>query len=163
MIGKRNKKDMENKIVKTNHYSHIDTDIILFFIYAFAGWLIEVVWCYMIDGTLANRGFLHIPILPIYGFGGIIVTKIIEKSKFNIWINIGVFTIIAIVLEYSTSFVLESIFHRRWWDYTGQLLNINGRICLLNSCLFVLFGYLLAKYISPRLYNKVQRIWKNKM
>ena len=28
---------------------------------------------------------------------------------------------------------MEFIFKIRWWDYTNQPLNINGRICLFNS------------------------------
>ena len=34
------------------------------------------------------------------------------------------------VVEYIVSWVLEQIYHTRWWDYTSMPINLNGRICL---------------------------------
>ena len=40
-----------------------------FFIYAFLGWCLEVVFCTVNSGQWVNRGFLNGPVCPIYGFG----------------------------------------------------------------------------------------------
>lgn len=37
--------------------------------------------------------------------------------------------VIASALEYVTSWVMEKLFHARWWDYSDKKWNINGRIC----------------------------------
>ncbi len=34
------------------------------------------------------------------------------------------------VLEYLTSYLMEKIFNARWWDYSNNKFNINGRVCL---------------------------------
>ena len=38
-------------------------------------------------------------------------------------------------VEYLTSWILEIVHDgRRWWDYTGYYLNLNGRICVKKAC-----------------------------
>ena len=34
------------------------------------------------------------------------------------------------IFEYITDFFLQALFSTKWWDYTGQFLNLNGRITL---------------------------------
>ena len=41
----------------------------MFFVFAIAGWLMEMNLFYFLDGTIVNRGALYGPWLPIYGFG----------------------------------------------------------------------------------------------
>ena len=52
-------------------------------------------------------------------------------------------------LEYFVSCLLESLFGRRWWDYTGWPLNINGRICIISVMMFGLGSVALIKCIAP--------------
>ena len=56
----------------------------LFFIYAFFGWCIEVVFCGLNEGHFINRGFLNGPVCPIYGVGGVIVVLCLTPIKVNI-------------------------------------------------------------------------------
>ena len=51
----------------------VDQWILLFFAYAFAGYIWEVAYVSLCSGKFCNRGFLHGPVLPIYGFGAIII------------------------------------------------------------------------------------------
>ena len=53
--------------------------IIYFFIYAFLGWIMEVIYALFIHGHFVNRGFLFGPICPIYGFGAIILIMTTKK------------------------------------------------------------------------------------
>ena len=107
---------------------------IYFFISSFLGWFLEVAYAFSVYGTYVDRGFLHGPICPIYGYGAVAMVLIIEwieKKKIkNVFAIYGIITIIATVLEYIASVFLEVLFHLRWWDYTDYFLNINGRICL---------------------------------
>ena len=52
-----------------------------------------------------------------------------------------------------TGFLLEKIFHNKWWDYSDQILNLNGRICLINCLGFGILGFILIKYLNNFLYN----------
>ena len=55
----------------------------LFFIYAFFGWCIEVVFCGLNEGHFINRGFLNGPVCPIYGVGGVIVVLCLTPIKYS--------------------------------------------------------------------------------
>ena len=48
----------------------------------------------------------------------------------------------SIVLDYTTSWALEKLFHAYWWDYSDVICNINGRVCLPASIGFGLAGIL---------------------
>ena len=52
-------------------------------------------------------------------------------------------------LEYFTSWIMEKLFKARWWDYSNRLLNIDGRVCLINSLAFGVLGMLGLYYINP--------------
>ena len=53
------------------------------------------------------------------------------------------------MLEYLTSYAMEKLFHMRWWDYSQFKLQINGRVCLLNSTLFGLACVFLCHIANP--------------
>ena len=59
------------------------------------------------------------------------------------------------VLEYMTSYYLEVTKGMRWWDYTGYILNLNGRICAEGLIVFVVGGmaavYILVPLIDSQL------------
>ncbi len=52
-------------------------------------------------------------------------------------------------LEYTTSLILEMLFHKRWWDYSSSRFNLKGRICLLCSTSFGVLSVLLIKFVQP--------------
>ena len=57
--------------------------------------------------------------------------------------------IICGILEYFTSYIMEKLFNARWWDYSKQKFNINGRICLETLVLFGIAGVILTVYLNP--------------
>ena len=61
--------------------------------------------------------------------------------------------VICTLVEYITSFLLEKLFRARWWDYTNEPFNINGRVCLINSIAFGILGILLIDIINPFMSN----------
>ena len=52
--------------------------LLLFFIYGFAGWCMEVILKYRQFHRFINRGFLTGPLLPIYGSGTVLITECYE-------------------------------------------------------------------------------------
>ena len=135
--------------------------IIYFFVCGCIGWILECIYAYIVLGEIVNRGFLYGPICPIYGFGAIIMIGIsegIQKRKTNLFIKFLIFAVIFTVLEYITSLAMELIFHQRWWDYTNELLNINGRVCLMFSLMFGVMGVVFTEWIY-----KPSRKWIEKI
>lgn len=123
--------------------------ILYFFIYSFIGWVLETIYAYIVLGQFDNRGFLIGPMCPIYGFGMLILTIGLSKHKGH---NAKLFFIAAFVLtyfEYITSFALDAIFGLKWWDYSYDFLNINGRICLLFTLAWGITALIVVNYIHP--------------
>ncbi len=122
--------------------------ILLFIIYGLLGWCVEVLYVFALSGRLYNRGFLHMPFLPIYAVGGIFITLALNPiyGPLNVYILGVVYTSI---LEYITSVVMERFFHTRWWDYSNIKFNVHGRICLRNSLLFGILGLIVIYGLNP--------------
>ena len=130
--------------------------LIYFFIYAFIGWVVEVSYHAVTIGKFINRGFLSGPYCPIYGFGAISViyflTDIAEKNKLVLFMGS---IAIATAIEFVAGFLLEKIFHERWWDYSDRKLNIGGYVCLEFSVIWGLFCFLLYEAVHPLVKNIV--------
>ena len=121
---------------------------LLFIVYSITGWIIEVIATYPDTKCFVNRGFLIGPYCPIYGNCAIAMILLLHNIKDPILLFI-LSIIICSVGEYVTSYLMEKIFHARWWDYTKNKFNLNGRICLVNSLAFGVLGFLLIKFVNP--------------
>jgi uncharacterized membrane protein len=95
-----------------------------------------------------NRGFLIGPILPIYGFGVLLILASIKPND-NILMVLLKSVFVCSVLEYFTSWVMEVFFKTRWWDYSRRKFNINGRICLDTMIPFAILGLLVVYVLNP--------------
>lgn len=133
--------------------------IFLFFLcYSFIGWISEVIYCSIPAKHFINRGFLRGPICPVYGFGALIVILSLMPWQ-NTWIPLFFASmILTSILEYITSWILEKMFDTKWWDYSNKKLNINGRVCLLNSILFGIMGMLAIHFVNPLVVSLISLI-----
>ncbi|MBR4609908.1 MAG: putative ABC transporter permease, partial [Erysipelotrichaceae bacterium] len=90
--------------------------IVIFFMFAFLGWVWESIYCTAKDRKWANRGFLYGPICPIYGCGGIIglfACNLVKESilpDLSPWQMFGAGFVVSMILEYPTSWILEKLF-----------------------------------------------------
>ena len=123
--------------------------IMLFFIYAFIGWLIEIFLTLFSEKRLVNRGFLIGPYIPIYGVGCIFLVLLLSKFSGNLIILFILTFLICGILEYVTGYALEKIFNLRWWDYKQFKFNLHGRVCLETLVPFTIGGVLAIKYLNP--------------
>ena len=137
----------------------INRYIIFYFLFALLGWVWESIYCTIQNQKWQNRGFLYGPLCPIYGAGSIfalfaynlINRGVLEKlSVLQIFI---VGFLVSMVLEYPTSYILEKLFHARWWDYSNLPLNINGRTSVPTSVGFGLAAILVMDYLIPKAEN----------
>ena len=129
-----------------------------FLSYSFLGWICECIYCSIPAKRFINRGFLNGPLCPVYGFGALLVIYCltpVENSLFLLYIcGMGVTS----VLEYVTSWLLEVLFHTKWWDYSHYKFNIHGRVCLLNSLMFGALGVIVMKGIHPFVSQRVEKL-----
>jgi uncharacterized membrane protein len=123
--------------------------IIYFFAYSIIGYILEVLYCSIPAQRLVNRGFLHGPYLPVYGFGALLVVIVLSPFTHLPWLVFPLGVVMTSGLEYTTGFVLERVFHVRLWDYSSYRFNLRGRVCLLNSSLFGLLSLLVVYGIHP--------------
>ena len=47
----------------------LDVSLMMFFIYGFIGWVVEVIYYGITEGKFINRGFLNGALCPVYGIG----------------------------------------------------------------------------------------------
>ena len=55
--------------------------ILVFFIYAVAGWIMESTSISIRNKKFVNRGFLIGPVCPIYGYGVVLVSILLKKYQ----------------------------------------------------------------------------------
>lgn len=124
---------------------------LLFMFYSIGGWIMEEVVCSIEEKRIVDRGFLIGPICPIYGVGGIAMTIFLSKFIGHPITLFCMAVIVSAVVEYFTSYIMEKLFNARWWDYSNEKLNLNGRICLKNLIPFGLFGLIIIYFVNPLL------------
>ena len=122
---------------------------LLFLIYSFIGWLIEVIGKLIEKHKFINRGFLIGPICPIYGHGCLLMILTLSRYKDNPLTLFICAIFICSLLEYFTSYFMEKIFKARWWDYSTRKFNLNGRICAETMIPFGILGTLVICVINP--------------
>lgn len=123
--------------------------ILFFVIYSFLGWISEVSYAFYNRRIFINRGFLFGPVCPIYGLGLVVVIILTNNIKDNLLLLFTFSTLITSLLEYTTGFILEKLFHSKWWDYTEDPFNLHGRICLHFSIMWGLATTIIVKVIHP--------------
>jgi uncharacterized membrane protein len=105
----------------------------LFFIYSFAGVVVEMIYCWAIEykGVIESRlGLLYLPFNLLYGAGGTIITLVLIDYFDDPLIIFALGLVVGTVLEFVASYVMEKAFHAVYWDYSKEFLNIQGRVCL---------------------------------
>lgn len=122
---------------------------LLFLIYSFIGWIWETLYCSLNTAHFVNRGFLYGPLCPIYGFGGLLIMYLLHPLAETWWQLFLAAAIVCSVLEYFTSWLLEALFHTRWWDYSRRRFNLHGRIFLGGALCFGLMGTLAEHFVQP--------------
>lgn len=127
--------------------------ILFFFCYSFLGWIWE---CFYVSAVrmkknkkleFVNRGFLHGPMIPIYGFAAIaiLLTTISHREHAVVIYCVGAIT--ATVFELVTGSVMERLFKVKYWDYSDLPLNYKGYICFFVSLVWGFFAVILVRVI----------------
>ena len=136
----------------------------LFIFGSIFGWIYEVVFSLLVHGVFINHSALVIgPFNICYGICACALTFLLYKFKDKG--NIKLFFIsffLGSILEYIMSLGMELILGFTAWDYSDMVLNINGRVCLLMSCLWGILGIVWIKYIYPYIEKIISKLCTNK-
>lgn len=127
--------------------------LLYFFVYGFLGWCTEVAFAGVKEGKFVNRGFLNGPICPIYGVGVAVVVSCLDGFKDNLVLLYISSVVLVTALEWFTGFVLDKLFHNKWWDYSSMPLNLNGYVCLLFSLIWGVACVLIVKVLHPLIHK----------
>ena len=123
--------------------------LLFFFFYCFCGWVWESCYVSARQRRWVNRGFLHGPLLPIYGFGAVIILLATIPVRHSPALVFLLGTLAATALEYVTGAAMEALFKVRYWDYSRQPFNLRGYICLTSSVAWGFFSILLVRFLHP--------------
>ena len=134
----------------------ISSLFLCFLVYSFIGWVWEGLVSLVMRHKIVNRGFLNGPYCPIYGTGALLFVLINHFFDGNLAVLFLLGGLVACILEYLTSWVMELIFHARWWDYSDKKFNINGRVCLTGFVIFGL-GAVAVHFVHPHLLTFVDK------
>lgn len=154
----------KEKDVKAGHinymrrYSPISL-ILIFFVFCVTGWVWEVSLHLVADGTFVNRGMLHGPWIPIYGAGSLLILTLLYRLRRKPILEFTAIVILSGVIEYMTSYYTECLFNgKKWWDYQGYFLNLDGRICAEGLLTFGIGGMIIVYLIAPMLDNYLRKM-----
>lgn len=120
-----------------------------FFVYSFLGWLWETAYVSVRKRKFVNRGFINGPLCTIYGMGAVSIYLALKPFGDNLAVLYIGGVIVATILEYITGWLMERIFHTRWWDYSHRKHNLQGYISLGTSLGWGVFTVLLFKVFQP--------------
>lgn len=104
-----------------------------FYLYCFLGWIFESSYVSILQRRPVNRGFLRIPLLPLYGSGAVMMLWVSLPFQDNLILTYLSGVVGATALEYLTGLAMESLFKIRYWDYSHKKYNVHGYICLESS------------------------------
>ena len=110
-----------------------------FYLYCFFGWIFESAYVSAKERHFVNRGFLRLPMLPLYGSGAVMMLWVSIPFLDSLVLTYISGFIGATALEYVTGYMMERLFKVRYWDYSDKRFNIHGYISLGSS---VAWGFL---------------------
>ncbi|CAH1190439.1 hypothetical protein PAECIP111892_00189 [Paenibacillus auburnensis] len=110
-----------------------------FMIYSFFGWVLEGLYNLYSQGSFRKEGFLKGPFKPMYGFAPLLLLAV-QMLELPLPLFLGLTLIIPSAVEYASGWLLKTVFHKQWWDYSAMPYQLHGHICLK----FSLYWWVLA-------------------
>lgn len=131
----------------------------IFLICSVVGAIYEDILIYVMQGQwMLHRGVIYGPFNVIYGFGAALMCWILLRKPYKDWQIFGLAALVGGVVEYALSFLQEVFTGTTSWDYSHQLLNLNGRTTIPIMLFWGLLGLLLVKVVYPLLSNLIEKI-----
>lgn len=143
--------------LKVDFDEKIPALVIEFAIYSFIGWVYETVLTSAVFGYFVDRGMLHLPLCPIYGFCAIALLLVFRNVK-SVPAVFVLGTVLTTAAELAASYVLEWFTDERLWNYADWKFNFQGRIAPGSSLIFGILCVVLIKLLHPMLVHIFDKI-----
>lgn len=157
-----------------------------FLICAFLGWAFETSVVWRDTGQFTNRGYLMaveplgtyfpflagssavaglpavfgLPIIEIYGFGGVIMLAAFRHQR-NHPVRVFLYgSVLLTLFELISSYFCSYVLQHEYWNYSSDLLNFQGRICLRSAIAWGLLSVVTVGVLDPfieKLYDHERR------
>ena len=126
--------------------------MVKFAIYTFLGFILESIYVSILKKEFYLSGLLKGPFIPIYGFGALLILRVIPYHTNNF--EIFFYSLICCtMLEYLTHFFLSHDSNIEVWNYQSLPHNYTGRICMFYSLMWGFLGIILVNYLDPLINN----------
>ena len=120
-----------------------------FFLYAFLGWCLEVVYAAVQKRKFVNRGLLSGILCPVYGFSMVFLLIFFSSLKGNVvFLFCACFTVSS-VFELVTGVILEKLLGHKCWDYSRYKDHIGPYVCARFSLIWAAGAVLIIKFLHP--------------
>lgn len=121
-----------------------------FFFYGFAGFLLERAFARLTKARLqVRKGFLLLPLCPVYGLGMVVFLGVTEPGEWGWWGLVLRGAILCTLVEYAVHLFYDRLLGVRFWDYEGVFANVWGRVCLPFSLAWGLLSAFSFVQIQP--------------
>lgn len=111
----------------------------LFFLYSFAGWVLETIVAAVKQKKFVNRGLINGPLCIIYGCSALIISVgLQELTGFWLFLFSAVY---ASVVEWIGVKLMERAHHRRWWNHSRIMWNLDGYVSVPTAVVWGILGY----------------------
>ena len=145
---------------------------LVFIFVSFIGFVYETLLAIILQFDDLDRGFLTLPLCPIYGMGVILTYlvfglpyelrifsyKILLNKKIKIYLYFVFSLVLATLLELVVGYSFEKIFNKILWDYSSMSLSFNKYCSLIPSLCWGLAITIFMNNIFEKLYNKIYKI-----
>ncbi len=118
-----------------------------FYIYCVLGWIWETSYVSVCKRKFVNRGFLHGPVIPIYGSGAVMMLLVTQPFRDSLALTYLAGMVGATLLELVTGWAMERLFKVRYWDYSHHKIQFGGYICLSSSLFWGVLTVLLVRVL----------------
>ena len=137
-----------------------DKLILVFFVTALGGDLIEMCWVRLVSHLWMSRSsVLYGPFSFVWGLGSVVLTVALQPlaQKAD---RYGFFAgfVVGGVFEYMCSVFTELVFGKVFWDYSHMLLNIGGRTNLLFCFFWGVLAVFWVKFCYPMLSKGIESL-----
>ena len=122
--------------------------LLMFYLFSFFGWIFESTYVSILKKQFVNRGFLRLPLLPLYGTGAVMLLWLTLPFQDHLALVYLTGVVAATILEYITGWAMEQLFKVKYWDYSNQRFQLNGYICLSSSIAWGFLTLLLTEVID---------------
>lgn len=119
--------------------------------YSFLGYLLEKAFAAFTDSPRQTRkGFWLLPLCPVYGLAMLLILwQVPNPDELPLGWLIPVCAVLATMTEYGVDWWYDTFFGVRFWDYSGQAFQLNGRVCLCFSLIWGVLATLALRWIQP--------------